>query len=73
MLPIDMNCMNAGLVKKLASIVKLEVLEYLTDRKDKLRSKLYMKRLEVMFEDRSNTLLRCVLCSTLFTKDQLRW
>lgn len=56
MLPIDMNCMNAGLVKKLASVVDLEKLENVTDRKDKLRSKLFMKRLEVMFEESSNTL-----------------
>lgn len=69
MLPIDMNCMNAALVKKLAQVVDLEVLETVLDRKDKLRSKLYMKRLEVMFEDRGNSLQRCVLCSTLFTRD----
>jgi hypothetical protein len=49
-LPIDMNCMNSNLVKKLCNLVDLDVLERVVDRKDKLRSKLFMKRLEVIFE-----------------------
>jgi len=73
MLPIDMNCMSSDLVKKLAHVVDLEVLENVSDRKDKLRSKLFMKRLELMFEDKANTLHRCVLCNTLFNKDQFKW
>ncbi len=45
-----MNCMNSNLVKKLCNLVDLDVLERVVDRKDKLRSKLFMKRLEVIFE-----------------------
>ena len=61
LLPIDMSCMNSVLVRQLASIVDVAILETLNDRKDKLRSKLYMKKLEVTFEDEQNYLVRCVL------------
>lgn len=63
LLPIDMSCMNQTLVKSLAAITEVAILETLNDRKDKLRSKLYMKKLECAFEDREKYLLRCVNCS----------
>lgn len=50
-LPIDMNCLNSTLVKHLAEKIPLEDLEVLKDKKDKLTSKLYMKKLELLFED----------------------
>jgi len=50
-LPIDMNCLNSTLVKRLAEKISLEDLEILKDKKDKLTSKLYMKKLELLFED----------------------
>jgi hypothetical protein len=46
-----MNCLNSALVKKLASAISLEDLNVLKDKKDKLTSKLYMKKLEILFED----------------------
>lgn len=55
-LPIDMNCMNSTLIKKLASLISLEELTNLKDKKDKLSSKLYMKKLELLFEDEANML-----------------
>jgi len=55
-LPIDMNCLNSSLIKKLASNISLEELEPLKDKKDKLTSKLFMKKLELVFEDESNML-----------------
>lgn len=70
LLPIDMSCMNQQLVKRLASITDVCILETLNDRKDKLRSKLYMKKLEGAFEDPKQYLLRCVHCCALFTKAQ---
>ena len=45
-LPIDMSCVNESLVKRLAPLVSLHTVEDLNDRKDKLRSQLYMKKLE---------------------------
>ena len=61
-LPIDMNCMNSTLIKKLAVHVPLDELESMKDKKDKLTSKLFMKKLELLFEDESNMLHRCVYC-----------
>lgn len=66
-LPIDMNCMNSTLIKKLASHVTLDELDVLKDKKDKLTSKLYMKKLELLFEDEANMLQRCVYCNSLYT------
>ena len=66
-----MSCMNQALVKQLAAETEVKILETLTDRKDKLRSKLYMKKLEIFFE--SNYLHRCTNCSALFTKAQRKW
>jgi len=63
-----MNCMNNGLIKRLAALVDLKQLAYLVDRKDKLTSKLYMKKLEILFENPENILKRCVYCNELFTK-----
>jgi len=68
-----MSCMNQILVKSLASIVDVAILETLNDRKDKLRSKLYMKKLEVAFDDTKTYLNRCVNCHSLFTKEQRSW
>jgi hypothetical protein len=50
-LPIDMNCLNSTLIKKLAFHIPLEVIDLLKDKKDKLTSKVYMKKLEILFED----------------------
>jgi hypothetical protein len=42
-----MNCMNSVLIKKLAALVSVDDLDSLKDKKDKLTSKLYMKKLEL--------------------------
>jgi hypothetical protein len=72
-LPIDMNCMNSVLIKKLAGLVSMEELSSLKDKKDKLSSKLYMKKLELLFEDEANMLHRCVYCDQLYTLGQREW
>lgn len=72
-LPIDMNCMNSQLVKRLANKVDIELLEGLYDKKDKLKSKIYMKKLELLFEQKENMLHRCVNCNSLFTMNQREW
>ena len=55
-LPIDMNCLNASLIKKISQAVPLEDLINLRDRKDKLTSKIYMKKLEELIkEDNSSS------------------
>ena len=72
-LPIDMNCMNSALIKRLAGKISLYDLNDLVDKKDKLTSKLYMKKLEFLFEEEHNMLHRCVNCSTLYTSNQREW
>ena len=72
-LPIDMNCMNTGLVKRLAGKITLYELNDLQDKKDKLTSKLFMKKLEYLFEEEHNMLNRCVNCSSLYTSNQREW
>lgn len=66
-LPIDMNCLNSALVKRLAEMISIHDLNVLKDKKDKLTSKIYMKKLEILFEDEQSTLNRCVYCNSLFT------
>lgn len=72
-LPIDMNCMNSTLIKKLAGVISLEELDDLKDKKDKLTSKLFMKKLELQFEDENNMVQRCVYCNSLYTNSQREW
>ena len=72
-MPIDMNCMNSSLVKRLAGKVEIESLDGLKDKKDKLKSKIFMKKLEILFQDSQNMLQRCAHCSSLFTSSQRRW
>jgi hypothetical protein len=51
-----MNCMNSGLQKRLAGKLTLYELNDLQDKKDKLKSKLFMKKLENLFEEEHNML-----------------
>ena len=44
-LPIDMNCLNQNLIKRIANQVTIERLDDLVDKRDKLTSKLFMKKL----------------------------
>jgi hypothetical protein len=64
-----MNCLNSQLIKKLARKITLEDLDSLKDKKDKLTSKLFMKKLEILFEDEANMLNRCVYCDELYTSN----
>ena len=48
----------------------LDRLDHLKERKDKLVSRLFMKKLEVLLEKDKNYLHRCGYCLSLFTKGQ---
>lgn len=65
-----MSCVNSALVLQLANRLEIAVLDKLDDKKDKLRSKLFMKKLELAFSEPKSLLQRCVSCSSLFTKKQ---
>jgi hypothetical protein len=62
-LPIDMNCLNSTLLKRISRKVKIDDLDGLRDKKDRLQSRLFMKKLEIMIEDDTNQLSRCVYCN----------
>jgi len=72
-LQIDMNCLSTKVLKKLAQMTDITELDEMKERKDKAISKLYMKKLEILFEDENNILHRCVYCNQLFTSAQKEW
>lgn len=45
-----MNCLNSNLVKKISKQVTMDELVNLKDKRDKLASKIYMKKLEDLLE-----------------------
>ena len=50
-LPIDMACLNSSLVEKLATAVPISQLATLRDKKDKLESRIYMKKVEYLIKN----------------------
>ena len=56
------------MAKKLAKFISLDELEKLKDKKDRLQSRLFKKKLEIYFEDDANMLYSCAYCDVLFTR-----
>jgi len=54
----------------MARKVSLDRLNLLKERKDKLVSRLFMKKLELLLEKERNYLYKCAYCSKLFTMSQ---
>jgi hypothetical protein len=54
----------------MAKNIKLDRLDILKERKDKLVSRLFMKKLELLLEKDKNYLHKCAYCMRLFTKSQ---
>jgi hypothetical protein len=48
-LPIDMSCLNIDLIKQISLKVPMGKLDSLVDKRDKLTSKIFQKKLENMF------------------------
>ena len=67
-LPIDLNCINAGLVTRLAALFTVPELERIEDRRDKLRGKLWMKRVESLLEKPGNVLVCCAECGKVYCR-----
>ena len=68
-LPIDMNCLNQNLIKRIANQVTIERLDDLVDKRDKLTSKLFMKKLQSLINTSEGStqsgvtvLNRCIYC-----------
>jgi hypothetical protein len=68
-LQVDMSCINSTIIREIARQVDLDRLDLLKERKDKLVSRLFMKKLEVLLEKEKNYLHRCGYCLSLFTRD----
>ena len=69
-LQVDMSCINSTIIREIARQVDLDRLDILKERKDKLVSRLFMKKLEVLLEKEQNYLHRCGYCLGLFTRSQ---
>jgi hypothetical protein len=65
-----MSCINSQIIREMARKIKLDRLDVLKERKDKLVSRLFMKKLELLLEDEKNYLNKCAYCLKLFTKSQ---
>ena len=65
-----MSCINSQIIREMARKIKLDRLDVLKERKDKLVSRLFMKKLELLLEDEKNYLHKCAYCLKLFTKSQ---
>jgi hypothetical protein len=72
-LPIDLSCVSDALLGQLAALLEAEDIEMLRDRKDKITSRLYVKKLEALLADDTSTLHRCAFCARLFTAAQREW
>lgn len=67
---VDMSCINTHIIREMAKKVSLDRLDILKERKDKIVSRLFMKKLELLLEKDKNHLYKCAYCNKLFTKDQ---
>jgi len=61
-LQVDMSCINSTIIREISRQVDLDRLDILKERKDKLVSRLFMKKLEVLLEKDQNYLHRCAFC-----------
>ena len=67
---VDMGCINSQIIREMARKVSLDRLNVLKERKDKLVSRLFMKKLELLLEKERNYLYKCAHCNKLFTLSQ---
>ena len=67
---VDMQCINTNIIREMAKKVSLDRLDCLKERKDKIVSRLFMKKLELLLEKEKNYLHKCAYCSKLFSKKQ---
>lgn len=47
-LPIDMTCLNENLINQISSKVPISILDDLVDKRDKLKSRIFEKKLSLM-------------------------
>lgn len=47
---VDMSCINTNIIREMAKKVSIDRLDVIKERKDKIVSRLFMKKLELMLE-----------------------
>ncbi|XP_049591795.1 SANT and BTB domain regulator of class switch recombination isoform X2 [Syngnathus scovelli] len=76
--PCNMNCINSNLVSRIAELFNHNEADDIRDKKDKFKSKLFQKKIELLFDPNyknrdsprnASTLYRCGLCLKMVTKD----
>jgi hypothetical protein len=67
---VDMQCINTNIIREMAKKVSLDRMDSLKERKDKIVSRLFMKKLELLLEKEKNYLHKCAHCNKLFSKKQ---
>jgi hypothetical protein len=70
---VDMSCINSQIIREMSKKTKIHKLDMLKERKDKLVSRLFMKKLELLLEKDENYLYKCAYCMKLFTKSQRKY
>ncbi|XP_061692626.1 SANT and BTB domain regulator of class switch recombination isoform X3 [Syngnathoides biaculeatus] len=79
--PCNMNCINSNLVSRIAELFNHNEAEDIRDKKDKFKSKLFQKKIELLFDPNyqnrdsprnASTLYRCGLCLKMLTEDTQR-
>jgi hypothetical protein len=69
-LSIDMSCISSHIIKSIAQQLNIDEIDSLKERKDKLVSKLFMKKLELLLEKEDNHLFRCANCNRMLSLSQ---
>uniref|UniRef100_A0A3Q2YRY7 SANT and BTB domain regulator of CSR n=1 Tax=Hippocampus comes TaxID=109280 RepID=A0A3Q2YRY7_HIPCM len=76
--PCNMNCINSNLVSRVAELFNHNEADDIRDKKDKFKSKLFQKKIELLFDPNyknrdsprnATTLYRCGLCLKMLTED----
>ncbi|XP_051937020.1 SANT and BTB domain regulator of class switch recombination isoform X1 [Hippocampus zosterae] len=79
--PCNMNCINSNLVSRIAELFNHNEADDIRDKKDKFKSKLFQKKIELLFDPNyknrdsprnATTLYRCGLCLKMLTEGTQR-
>lgn len=54
--PLDLSCIQNKLLRRIVEMMSLEQLDQVVDRRDRILSRIYMLKLEILTEDESNLL-----------------
>jgi len=68
-LPIDLSCLSARVIERLASQMTDEDIEALKDKRDKLQSRLYSCKVKQLIDDHP-TLTICTFCKKIYCSDK---